>query len=356
MPGYLWPAAIYALILGLHLAVPTRWVDGYILDPLTGARRRYRINGLAVGAIVLALWEIACRRGWMAWDALWTARWESLAGACVIGLVFTLAVVLPAPRRGGLLSDLYLGRVADPRWFGGRVDAKMALYLVGAVMLELNVLSFAAHHRIVHPADPSPGVMLSAAMLSFFVIDYLYFERVHLYTWDLVAERVGFKLGWGCTVFYPYFYGIGLWAVADEPNPHAPGWLLAAGVLVFLAGWMLARGANMQKYRFKVAPQETFLGLIEPVALGADSPHVLCSGFWGWSRHINYLGEILMATGITLALGFPQALLPWLYPLYYVALLVPRQIADDARCAARYGATWQEYCRRVPYRIVPGIY
>jgi hypothetical protein len=30
--------------------------------------------------------------------------------------------------------------------------------------------------------------------------------------------------------------------------------------------------------------------------------------------------------------------------------------ADDARCAAKYGPLWQEYRRRVPYRIVPRLY
>ena len=34
---------------------------------------------------------------------------------------------------------------------------------------------------------------------------------------------------------------------------------------------------------------------------------------------------------------------------------MPRQLDDDARCAAKYGALWDEYCRRVPYRIIPWI-
>ena len=63
-----------------------------------------------------------------------------------------------------------------------------------------------------------------------------------------------------------------------------------------------------------------------------------------------------MALGLTLALGWPTVPAPWLYPLYYVALLVPRQIDDDRRCAAKYGALWDEYRRRVPYRIIPFIY
>ena len=56
-------------------------------------------------------------------------------------------------------------------------------------------------------------------IFSFFLIEYLFFERVHLYTWDFVAEGVGFKLGWGCFVFYPYFYGVGLWTTAELAWP-----------------------------------------------------------------------------------------------------------------------------------------
>ena len=49
--------------------------------------------------------------------------------------------------------------------------------------------------------------------------------------------------------------------------------------------------------------------------------------------------------------------LPWLYPLYYVALFVPRQIDDDAQLLAKYGEkAFAKYTLRVPYRIVPGLW
>ena len=47
---------------------------------------------------------------------------------------------------------------------------------------------------------------------------------------------------------------------------------------------------------------------------------------------------------------------PWLYPLYYVGLLLPRQLDDDRRCAAKYGPLWAEYVKRVPWRIIPRVY
>jgi delta14-sterol reductase len=68
---------------------------------------------------------------------------------------------------------------------------------------------------------------------------------------------------------------------------------------------------------------------------------------------VNYLGEILMAFGLALCLQHPAA---FLYPLYYLALLVPRQLDDDKRCAEKYGPMWEDYKRAVPYKIIPGVY
>lgn len=358
IPAFLWPAFLYAAVLLLHLVLPARNVAGYLKDA-SGAPLRYRLNGLLVLVVSAGLWAAAGATGWLAWDSFYLHRWELAAGACVLGLVFTFWVVLSAPRVPGwpFLKELYLGRAANPQWLGERVDAKMFLYLVGAVMLELNLLSFTAHHWLTHPADPSPGVFLYCGLFSFFLVEYLFFEEVHLYTYDFVAENVGFKLGWGCFVFYPFFYAVGLWALADAPNPGTPAWALVGAALLFFAGWMLSRGANLQKFWFKRNPDKKAFGVLAPEALTAsDGRKILVSGFWGLSRHVNYLGELLMACGLTLSLGYPAALLPWLYPLYYVALLGPRQLDDDRRCAARYGASWDEYRKRVPYRIIPFIY
>ncbi len=355
--GFFAPWLIHGAVLLLHLALPARNVDGYVTDADTGRPLRYRLNGLVVLGLAIAAWWGLGRADLVPLDWLHRHRWDGVAGAVALGLAFTLAVVLPAPPTGkGLLADLYLGRLENPQWFGRRLDAKMILYLVGAVLLALNLLSSAAFHRAQHPEAPSPGVALHLALFLWFLVDYLTFERVHLWTYDFVAERVGFKLGWGCIAFYPYFYAVGLSAVADLPDPGCSPLWRAASAIVFFAGWALARGANLQKFTFKTEPERAFLGVFVPETITDGQRTLLVSGFWRVSRHVNYLGEFLMATGLTLALGWPGAWAPWLYPLYYVALLVPRQIDDDARCKARYGPLWDEYCARVRWRIVPGIY
>jgi protein-S-isoprenylcysteine O-methyltransferase Ste14 len=364
MAGFLAPWCVYALVLVLHVVLPAREVDGYVRG-VDGAPLRYRLNGLRVLAAVLAVYALAGHFGLIPWDFFFVHRWEGVAGACTLGLIFTAAIVLGAPpgqgddgRPRGLPADLYLGRRDNPRWrIAGRVvDAKMVLYLVGAVQLELNVVSFTARHVLLHPEHPSPGIFLYAALFTFFACEYLWFEQVHLYTYDFFAERVGFKLGWGCIAFYPYFYPVGLWAVAERGNPATPMPLLVIYGCVFFAGWTLSRGANLQKYLFKTRPEAQLLGVLAPGVVTDGKHRLLCSGFWGLSRHINYLGEILMALGLALALGWPLDPWPWLYPLYYVALLLPRQADDDRRCARKYGELWHEYRRRVPYRIIPRFY
>ena len=357
LAGFFAPWLGYAAISGLHLALPARRVAGYAHDDKRGAPLSYRLNGPLVFSFSIALWFAAGYSGVMPWDWLWQHRWSGVSGAFALSLAITAAVVLSSPDKGhDLLSDLYLGRRVNPQMFGGRADAKMLLYLVGAVCLELNLLSFAAHHFLAYPGDPSPGVVLHVALFTWFVCDYLVFERVHLYTYDLIAERLGFKLVWGCLTWYPYFYAVGLWSVADLPNPQTPVWLLVVSALIFFAGWSLARGSNMQKFAFKRDPDRAFLGRVHPETFSDGNQSVLYSGFWGISRHVNYLGEFLMACGLALSLGWPLMLGPWLYPLYYVALLVPRERDDDRRCARKYGQLWERYRAQVPWRIVPRIY
>jgi delta14-sterol reductase len=355
--GFAAPGLIYALLLALHLVLPARKVDGYVRDAATGQLLSYRLNGLLVLGVALGVWLLLGHFELVPLGWLYEHRWSGLAGACTLGLAFSAWIVLRAPSTGrSLPADFFFGRSENPQFFGRRLDAKMFLYLVGAVMLALNLASFLAHHVALYGARFSPGAVLYTCLFFWFLSEYLFFERVHLYTYDIFAERVGFKLGWGCLTFYPYFYGVGLWFAVERPNPESPTWLLVLAALLFFTGWSLARGANMQKFYFKTNPEKVFLGLFKPEALSDGKHTLLCSGFWGVARHVNYLGEVLMATALTLSLGGQATWHAWLYPAYYVALLSTRQLDDDKRCAEKYGPLWQEYVRRVPRRIIPLVY
>ena len=353
--GFFAPVLLSAVVFFLNAILPGRWVNGYISRPNSEEKMRYRLNGLSVFFTLILLWFLAGYFNVIPYDYLYNYRWYGLAGASAFGIIFSLSVVLPFRGEKNFFVDFFFGRTENLQLLKGRIDIKMWLYLTGATILGLNALSFMAHHLILYGSKYSPGMLLSTGLILYFLVDYLIFEEVHLYTYDLFAEKIGFKLGWGCLVFYPYFYAVFLWSTADLPNPGTPALLLSIYVLIFFCGWILARGANMQKYFFKKDPAKQFLG-VTPVIITDGDRALLVNGFWGISRHINYLGEVLMATGIVLCTGYPTMVWPWLYPFYYIIFLVFRQRDDDLRCSLKYGELWKTYVRKVPWRIIPHIY
>jgi len=353
--GLITPVIAYAVITGLHIIIPVKKTVGYVKSETTGATTTYRLNGIFVLVASIVLWFALGWRNVVPYTWLYDTRWLGLAGACVIGVAYSLYVVLTRPSTGRpLLADLWFGRAQDPQLHGGLVDAKVWFYLVGAVMVQLNVLSCAAFH--LQNADSiNPGFVLSCLMLTWFCFDYLTFEKVHLWTYDYIAERVGFKLGFGCLAFYPYFYPVVLWFTATRPNPGHPVWLVVLWCALFLIGWTFTRGANMQKYQFKVTPSGKFLWM-QPGVLTDGQHTVLASGYWGASRHINYMGEIIQALAIAAVIGYPAVWVVWLYPVYYIGLLFSRQADDDKVCRAKYGALWDDYTSKVKYKIIPFVY
>ena len=70
---------------------------------------------------------------------------------------------------------------------------------------------------------------------------------------------------------------------------------------------------------------------------------------------MNYLGDLLMTLAWCLVTGFGSAL-PYVPLVFLVVLLIHRERRDFRMCAGRYGQDWEAYCRKVRWRILPGIY
>ena len=121
-----------------------------------------------------------------------------------------------------------------------------------------------------------------------------------------------------------------------------------------LAGYGLFRSANLQKHRFRRDPAALVWGRRPDYITTANGNLLLVSGWWGMARHLNYLGDLVMGLSWCLPCRFAHPL-PYFYILYSVAVLVHRERRDHAMCAAKYGPAWEAYCRRVPWRILPGV-
>lgn len=51
-----------------------------------------------------------------------------------------------------------------------------------------------------------------------------------------------------------------------------------------------------------------------------------------------------------------DAIFPYTEAIILSFMLVHRCLRDEERCKEKYGETWDEYCRAVPWRMVPGVF
>ena len=157
---------------------------------------------------------------------------------------------------------------------------------------------------------------------------------VFLMTWTLQAVWVVVALG------------PGLAAVTSTARVPADGFL-AAGVALWLAGFVVEVVADEQKRRFRRRPE--------------NAGRFIDAGLWSWSQHPNYLGEIVLWCGIAVA-AFP-VLRGWQYatlvsPLFVWLLLTRisgvRMLDAAARRRWRDDPAYAEYRARTP-TLVPRV-
>jgi hypothetical protein len=372
------PTAPAILIIGgwllfqalLQILAPGRMVEG---TPLRDGRRlRYRING------------------WNAWWLTWVALGSAVGVAGAVGgraaalgvatapadlfgplmsgaNLFTAAFAVYLYRRGlahpddgtkrltgRTLHDYVMGTSLNPRCreFDWKLFCEGRPGLIGWVVLDL---SLAAKQYQLHGVVTTP-MLLVCALQAWYVADYFFHEEAILTTWDIKHENFGWMLCWGDLVWVPFTYTLQALYLARHPH-DLPPWAVAGVVGLFLAGYAISRGANLQKHAFRrdpSAPLKWWGGAPRYIATQRGSP-LLVSGLWGAGRHVNYLGDLMMGLAWSLPCGLGR-LLPYFYVGYLGVLLVHRERRDHARCAAKYGTDWETYCARVRWRIVPGLY
>lgn len=378
-------AAVVAYVVGLvalGAALPGRVVQGTRLAD--GSRLTYKVNGLAVAAATVAAAAAAVAGGVLPGDLLVTHYLPVLAAANGLAVALTVYLVVggrfrrrlvagrprrptpagcaaPPPGCGGggadgdrpLWRDVVLGAELNPHV--GGVDVKFFSYRPAMIGWLLLNLSFVYAH-VVQTGGLSARMGLYQALSATYIIDYFLHEAAMTSTWDIIAERFGLMLIWGDYVFIPFGFSVQLWyllpaATVAPPPPLHPAAVVAI-VALFVGGMTTFRGANSQKHAFRVDPTAPVWGR-PPVTAAAG--RLLASGWWGLARHINYTGDLAVAAALVAPVGAGGAG-GYFYFVYLLLLVVHRERRDDRRCAAKYERDWADYCRRVPWHMVPGVY
>lgn len=284
---------------------------------------------------------------------------------------------------GNIIYDFFIGRELNPRVdipFLGTIDIKAFMELrpgmLGWVLLDL---AFIAHQYKVH-GYVSDSIILLTLFQALYVFDALWMEMAVLTTIDITTDGFGFMLAFGDLVWLPFIYS--LQARYLSVYPVKLGIFGILGILgVQGLGFYLFRAANNEKNRFRNNPKDPRIAHLKYMETKSGSK-LLISGWWGTARHINYLGDWIMAWSYCLPTGIagyviiqqqestsssrPEVVqgegrvwgmvFTYFYLIYFGALLIHRASRDENKCMRKYGEDWVKYKAKVPSVILPGIY
>jgi 7-dehydrocholesterol reductase len=342
------------------------------LGPVTprGNRPEYRLNGVAAFIVTHVAWFAATGLGLFSGAVIYDHFGELLVTSSLLALVlcgwlYVKGLRFPsstdAGGTGNFLWDFYWGTELHPRLLG--VELKQLFNCRFAMMAwSILVLSYAAA-QLEHHGQLSTTMLICVGLQVVYVFKFFWWEGGYFNSLDIMHDRFGFYICWGVCAWLPIVYTIAALYLVAHPAPMHP---LAAIALVGF-GLLAIRvnyAADEQRQRVRATGGKTKIWGRDPQLIHATytpadgQPRqnlLLVSGWWGVARHFHYVPELGLALAWTLPVGFDHAL-PWFYMFFLTILLTHRAIRDDERCARKYGAAWDEYRQRVPYRMIPGLF
>jgi 7-dehydrocholesterol reductase len=224
------------------------------------------------------------------------------------------------------------------------------------------LLSYASAQIEAH-GQLSSSMFVCVGLQVIYVFKFFVWEGGYFHSLDIMHDRFGFYICWGVCVLLPSVYTLSGLYLVDHPRSLGP----IATAAIFALGLLALRinyAADEQRQRVRATRGQTKIWgrtpeLIHATYVPADGQPrenlLLVSGWWGVARHFHYVPELALALAWTIPVGFEHAL-PWFYLMFLSILLTHRAVRDDDRCARKYGEAWAEYRRRVPWKMLPGVF
>ncbi|NP_001079301.1 lamin B receptor S homeolog isoform X1 [Xenopus laevis] len=258
-----------------------------------------------------------------------------------------------AANSGNFIYKFVMGREINPRI--GNLDLKVFVVIRQALMswVLINLIMLFAEMKVHKWDEPSLSMILVNSFQLLYVLDGFWNEEYFLMSPDIVRDGFGFLLAFGSLAVAPFTYSLQTYYLVNNPVDLSRQAASAIVALKFL-GYIIYRGANNQKCAFRQNPDDPRLSHLKTIPTSAGSK-LLISGWWGFVRHPNYLGDIIMALAWCLACGFNH-ILPYFYVIFLTLLLIDRAARDEQRCREKYGLDWDKYCQHVRYRLLPYVY
>jgi len=254
----------------------------------------------------------------------------------------------------------YRGIELHPRIFD--IDVKQwSNCRVGMLGWALLTIVFAKADHDINGFHAGPYV--TAFLTNIYLAKFFKWETGYFNTLDITLDRGGFYLCWGCLCWVQVFYTFTSAFMVGHPS-KANNFAAFAILIYGLVSITLNYAVDLQKEVFRTNDGKCHIWgkpakYLDVEYLNHDGKlkksKLMLSGYWGLARHMNYLMEINLSLSWALpAVGY--GITPFAYFIFIIILLVHRTYRDEEKCKQKYGKGFDEYCKRVPYKIIPYVF
>ncbi|KAL9656710.1 hypothetical protein ABK040_002977 [Willaertia magna] len=341
----------------------TRFLPGKIVKGLPledGSVLEYNCNGLQAYLITLTLFLLGGYLKLWKLTIVYDHLLEFISVTSIFHWIFWSIIFLKGRLQkdikkeynDGLVREIWLGKERNPRIFG--VDCK--LFFDGRPSLLTWVVVAFSYAAVQYERYNS----LSLPMILFCVFSFLYMldffvtEDQFITGFEIYQERFGWMLSWGNFVWMPFVCTSAAYHLIEWSE--IPLWYATLITFIWVIGYFIARLSNAQKDKFKRDPNSPFFGIKPKYYETPEGRKLLINGFWGYSRHPNYFGELLNSLAFSLMCGFDKGILPYAYSIFIWGLLFTRYERDHKKMERKYGESFNNYCKIVRYKMIPFLY
>lgn len=257
------------------------------------------------------------------------------------------------------IFDYYWGTELYPQILGWHLKQFITCRF-GMMSWGLFLISYCAKQTEL---DGLSNSLLISVVLQFLYLSKFYlWEKGYLRSLDIMHDRAGFYICWGCMVWVPCIYtSPSMYLVLHPIQLH---WSIASLILCLgSASIIINYLADRQRLMTRATEGRWNVWGKKPITLVAhytttEGDHkqtlLLASGWWGIARHFHYVPELLGTFFWSVPALF-ENFSPYFYFCFLTILLLDRAFRDDRRCSDKYGRYWNQYCELVPYKIIPYV-
>jgi 7-dehydrocholesterol reductase len=261
---------------------------------------------------------------------------------------------------GHFIFDFFWGMELYPRVKGW--DLKMFTNCrFGMMSWGLILLSFAAKQKELYGLSDS--MVVSVLLQLVYIGKFFVWEGGYLRSMDIMHDRAGYYICWGCLVWVPAIYTSPTLYLVNHPvhlGLTATILLLTAGTLTILVNYF----ADRQRQKVRSTEGNCLIWGKKPNLIVANYTTqqgeakqnlLLASGWWGLARHFHYVPELAAAFCWSVPALFNN-FIPYFYFVFLTCLLLDRAFRHERRCKRKYGESWDDYCEKVPFKVIPFLF